>query len=113
MVTSMKCGEHNLEKKKSYTQPCHSCGGKKGLEYPAKKPLLPRRKTYIVNVSCVGQKDPCGILGKPRAESDWNFRLNVVSFSTFLPACPFRAGGEEADIRASHPSDKQRMRWCR
>ena len=47
-------------------------------EYPAKKPF-PGRKTYIVKVSCVGQKDPCGILGKPRAEADWNFRLNVVA----------------------------------
>ena len=61
---------------KSVTVVVEICSPKSRISCPA---VVPRRKSYIVNVSCVGQKDPCGILGKPRAEADWNFRLNVVA----------------------------------
>ena len=60
---------------KSVTVVVEICSPKSRISCPA---VVPRRKSYIVNVSCVGQKDPCEILGKPRAEADWNFRLNVV-----------------------------------
>ena len=84
-------------------------------------------------MSAVGQKDPCGgIIRKVksisrlefpprcRCPSGWKFQCRCPSRWKFqcrcpfraghflhgssLP-CPFRAGREEADIRASHPSD--------
>ena len=54
--------------------------------------------------------------GKAKSRSRLEFPPQCrcpFSFGCFLP-CPLRAGGEEADIRASHPSDKRWMRrWKR